>query len=153
MTRMTTDPRSLEFPGKTWITDSRTYNLIWLGRWIERAYNVVTTLDAILHSSEDEESFIHQAQAYAAACGIDGDPVAGLRGSLETCVRVARDDATQVGPLELIRELNGLLEELPSLWTGSTGNETSAAIAAIRPRLDVIAEEIENRWFRHLDTD
>lgn len=146
------DPRSLAVPGKDWMTDSRAYNLIWLGRWVERAYSITDALDAITHAAADEDTFLRQVQAYATACGIDGNPLAGLRQSLETCIRVARDDASQVGPLELLQQLNALLNDLPAIWTGSTGNEVSAAIAALRPRLDTVAAEIEARWFHHMAT-
>jgi hypothetical protein len=91
-------------------------------------------------------------KAYAAACGIEGDPIVGLRTSFETCIRVSRDDASQVGPLELMQQLNSLLSDLPGIWTGSTGNEISAAVARLRPRLDAVSAEIESRWFHHLAT-
>ncbi len=29
--------RALGFNSDRWLTDSRVYNLIWLGRWLERA--------------------------------------------------------------------------------------------------------------------
>lgn len=35
-----TDPRSLAAANATWLTDSRVYNLIWLGRWLERAEGI-----------------------------------------------------------------------------------------------------------------
>ena len=41
-----TEPRSLSFPADRWITDSRVYNLIWMGRWLERAENVTRALHA-----------------------------------------------------------------------------------------------------------
>ena len=36
MTEMA-DARAMSRDESRWITDSRVYNLIWLGRWIERA--------------------------------------------------------------------------------------------------------------------
>ena len=41
-----TEPRSLSFPADRWLTDSRVYNLIWMGRWLERAENVTRALHA-----------------------------------------------------------------------------------------------------------
>ena len=38
------DPRTMSLGTDRWLTDSRVYNLIWLGRWIERAQNVARML-------------------------------------------------------------------------------------------------------------
>ena len=35
-----TDSRTIAMGTNRWITDSRVYNLIWLGRWIERAQTI-----------------------------------------------------------------------------------------------------------------
>lgn len=149
----TKDPRSLEVPGKAWITDSRAYNLIWLGRWVERAYGIANALDAIAHSAPDEPSFVHDAEALAETWGVEGDAISGLRDTLETCVRVARDDASQVGPLELLQLLNDLLTDLPALWSGDSRSEIAASIDQLRPRIDAIAGAIESRWFRRVESD
>ena len=34
------EPRSLSVAKDNWLTDARAYNLIWLGRWLERAEGV-----------------------------------------------------------------------------------------------------------------
>ena len=36
----TADPRAVSRGADRWLTDSRVYNLVWLGRWIERAQTI-----------------------------------------------------------------------------------------------------------------
>ena len=38
------DPRTTTLGTDRWLTDSRVYNLVWLGRWIERAETVSRVL-------------------------------------------------------------------------------------------------------------
>ena len=38
------DPRTVTLGTDRWLTDSRVYNLVWLGRWIERAETVARVL-------------------------------------------------------------------------------------------------------------
>ena len=38
------DPRTMTLGSDRWLTDSRVYNLVWLGRWIERAQSVARVL-------------------------------------------------------------------------------------------------------------
>jgi hypothetical protein len=144
------DPRSLAVPGNAWITDSRAYNLIWLGRWLERAGGIANAVDAIAGASADEAEFDRQAESLAAAWGLEGPPVPDLRNTFAGCLSAARDDASQVGPLELLRKLNALLDEIPALWPETSRGGCLAAIAALQPRLDDVTSEIEARWFRRL---
>ena len=39
------EPRSLRVAKDKWITESRAYNLIWLGRWLERAESIARGMD------------------------------------------------------------------------------------------------------------
>ena len=65
---MTTDPRSLSRDGSLWLTNSRVYNLIWLGRWIERAESLIRAVDsAALASFQTRES--PRDVPAAVACG------------------------------------------------------------------------------------
>ena len=43
---MTTDPRSASSTTNPWIVDPPVYNLIWLGRWMERADSLLRAIDA-----------------------------------------------------------------------------------------------------------
>ncbi len=57
-------------------------------------------------------------------------------------------NATQVGPLELIRELNALADDFADLW-GAPANSEEALAASQRTqaRMGIISVEIERRWF------
>jgi hypothetical protein len=53
---------------RMWLTDSRVYNLVWLGRWIERAHAVCRSVEVAAASSDP------QAIPRAAACwGIENE--------------------------------------------------------------------------------
>ena len=38
------DPRTIAQGTNRWITDSRVYNLVWLGRWVERAQTIANVV-------------------------------------------------------------------------------------------------------------
>ena len=40
------EPRSIAFNPDRWLTDSRVYNLIWMGRWLERADNIARVVNS-----------------------------------------------------------------------------------------------------------
>ena len=121
---MTTDPRALGTAGGGWLTNSRVYNLIWLGRWLERSESLLRAMDSAAIASlddGDEGIFLHTLRTTAEAWGIElGDPSdpmpAILAGQGASSVRIslerARDNAHQVAPLEIITALNGLLVRL-----------------------------------------
>jgi hypothetical protein len=147
----TKDPRSLAVPGNAWITDSRAYNLIWLGRWLERTSGLVHTLEASARAADGDASFADACAVIALAWDVTGEPAAVLPQLLAECLRFTRDDATHVAPLELLQKLNALVEDLPVIWASSNDRaETLAAMEILGERLDEIAAEVENRWFRRL---
>ncbi|MYE54941.1 MAG: alpha-E domain-containing protein, partial [Chloroflexi bacterium] len=45
MIQMMAEPRSMSVAKDNWLTDSRAYNLIWLGRWMERAESIARGMD------------------------------------------------------------------------------------------------------------
>ena len=82
------------------------------------------------------------AESGAASC------LRGLSEVLRTCIRCARDDANQVGPLELIQELNAICEDFEALWGAPADREMAlTAAACIVDHLDAVGEAIEKRWF------
>jgi len=155
-----TDPRSLTNGAHGWLTDSRVYNLVWLGRWLERFDAISRTLGAIARSAEDvtgARAFEGSLQSAALAFGVAGsdseasaeDQVAAFGELMASCLRGARDDATQVGSLELIQELNTLLEEFPGVWSsveGATG--LSSATQYLSSRMDEVTAVCEQGWFK-----
>ena len=50
------EPRSISFGGDRWLTDSRVYNLIWLGRWLERADNIARVVNTFARMAVDQGS-------------------------------------------------------------------------------------------------
>ena len=73
---MTTDPRTIALGADRWLTDSRAYNLVWLGRWIERAQDVGRALLwAARRSGEDAGAFEDSLTMVAAVRGLT--PAAG----------------------------------------------------------------------------
>ena len=118
---MTTDPRSASSTTNPWITDSRVYNLIWLGRWMERAYSMLRAIDtaALLSVRTASPTFQSGLQTVAEGFrvsveGTDALLDALLRerstSSVYASIKRARDSANQVAPLELIQALNIVCE-------------------------------------------
>ncbi len=156
------DPRSLPLDGKHWFTDSRTYNLIWLGRWLERAENIARAVDAAaiagIHHGNDQDVMTHSLDATAAAWGISLDQ--GPRvlsdlirdhnpSSVYYCLTKARDNATQVCPLELIRAISEIVlgmerrDNLPH-----SPEETHRLMSSILESIKVFNDAIDEQWFR-----
>ncbi len=50
------EPRALGFNNDGCLTDSRVYNLIWLGRWLERADNIVRVVNTFARMAVDQGS-------------------------------------------------------------------------------------------------
>jgi hypothetical protein len=153
-----TDPRSVN-GARGWLTDSRVYNLIWLGRWMERLDGVTRGVEAAVRSSDtthDPGAFVNGLSnvVYAwgltpPAGGVDRDLMLTEVGDLmNICLRFARDDAAHVGALELIQGLNTLLEDLPGLWGAvTTPEEALAAASEIRTRINDVTAAVESRWY------
>ena len=45
------EPRSISVSPDRWLTDSRAYNLIWLGRWLERADNIARVVNTFARTT------------------------------------------------------------------------------------------------------
>ena len=63
------DPRTMALGSDRWLTDSRVYNLVWLGRWIERAQTVARVLSwaARQESANGEGATIEEVLNMAAS--------------------------------------------------------------------------------------
>ena len=153
MTTTTADPRKVAPDAGAWITNSRVYNLIWLGRWMERAESLVRAVDAAAVAAESGGGPVRPALTAAAdAWGVsvpDGEPPlpaihAALRASLER----ARDNAHQIAPLEFIQSVNALLDRVEG---ADAADESLQALRLFAARtLDAVAEAsgvIERTWF------
>ena len=132
MTMTTADPRTLDPGAGAWLTNSRVYNLIWLGRWMERAESLVRAVDAAALAAAESGAPVRPALSAAAeAWGVsvpDGEPpLPAIRAALRASIERARDNAHQIAPLEFIQRVNALLESVES---ESDANEDVASAGA-----------------------
>ena len=112
----TADPRAISRGADRWLTDSRVYNLVWLGRWIERAQTIARVVRWA--AMQDSAAGQHDLETVLRmAAGIRGlsvgpdetaldllltrDSSASLRG----CLVAARFNATHVAPVEVMQVL------------------------------------------------
>ena len=94
----TLDPRTIAPGSDPWLTDSRVYNLIWLGRWIERAQGVArmllwatghaatNDLEDVLGMAADVRGITVSADDSALEVLLTGDSGGSLRGCLEAAL-------------------------------------------------------------------
>ncbi len=158
MTMTTADPRTLDPGAGAWLTNSRVYNLIWLGRWMERAESLVRAVDAAALAADESGAPVRPALSAAAeAWGVsvpNGDPpLPAIRSALRASIERARDNAHQIAPLEFIQRVNALLESVESESDANAGaaGESPQALRDFAARtLDAVAEAsgvIERTWF------
>ena len=114
------DPRTTSPGTDRWLTDSRVYNLIWLGRWVERAQNVARMLlwAAEHEATNDLEDLLSMAadmRGITVAADDSALEVLLTRdsgGSLRDCLEAARYNATHMAPVEVIRIVGTAIETL-----------------------------------------
>ena len=139
-----------------WLTDSRVYNLIWLGRWIERAQSVAR----VLWWAAAHDATSRLADVLAIAAEIRGVAVAAdesaldvllLRdngASLRACLTAARYNATHVAPIEVIRGIGAVIEMLDRHDPPpATQTEVGALMARALGLLNQLHAAVEEAWF------
>ena len=156
------EPRSLAIAPDNWLTDSRVYNLIWLGRWLERAEGISRAVNAAARSVET-------GSAKGSSLGENLLPVANTLGitvgeketlaeeiilnnqtsSVLHCLSGARLNATQVAPVELIRAISDAIMALEQMDADSlkSADMVASVTDSIADHIAQIYEEIEHRWF------
>ena len=150
------DPRTVALGADRWLTDSRVYNLVWLGRWIERAQSVARLL--LWSAKHDATNRLQDVLAIASE--IRGVIVAENESALEVllihdngaslraCLAAARYNATQVAPIEVIRSIGTAIETLDRHDPPPT---TPADVGALMERtvglLDDLHAAVEEAWF------
>ena len=156
------EPRSLAVSPGSWLTDSRVYNLIWLGRWLERAESVSRSVNGAarqtLAAGGDDGEFATALGRVADTLGVAVDnpgSAAGeilLRNSASAalqCLVKARMNATQVAPVELIRAISGVIMELEGVE--DAGLESPERVIEVTDGITAgladIYQAIEDRWF------
>ena len=156
-----TEPRSLLMAQDRWLTDSRVYNLIWLGRWLERAENIARTTAAAIQrlpAGGDAGSLEAAMRDVAATLGVSSDDCPDLAreilydnsvSSMLQSLNKARMNATQVAPVELVRAISEVILTLEERESSSPASADDVAGIAreVIDGLASVGEEIENRWF------
>ena len=155
------EPRSISLSPDRWLTDSRVYNLIWLGRWLERADNIARVVNTFarmaVESGSDMPSLQKSLENAAAIRGIQiDDPHQSLAmllkdhaaSSIYHSLHTARSNATHVGTVELIR---GISETVMTLERDgampSSPLEALLLTNEILERLENVYQTIDESWF------
>ena len=159
----TADPREISRGADRWLTDSRVYNLVWLGRWIERAQTIarVVRWATMQEDSGIERGGQHDIETVLRmAAGIRGlsvgpdetaldlllmrDSGASLRG----CLAAARFNATHVAPVEVMQVLGEAVDMLDGGGDGiGSADDVIALMDRVLPALDRLHSAIEDSWF------
>lgn len=160
MTTTNADPRSVELGVDRWLTDARAYNLLWLGRWLERAYEIARELLWLAQRDAEQDDDVNVAQTLAAAAAARGMSVregstalAALLSerngaSIRACLESARYNATFVAPVELIQNLADAIalfeeeEEQPA-----TVVEAADLLRRMLGIMDEAHSTVEQAWF------
>ena len=152
------DSRTIALGANRWITDSRVYNLVWLGRWIERAQTTARVVRWAAKQDVEEGSGLETVLGMAASIrGVSVGPEdtaldmlltkdsgASLRGSLAA----ARFNATHVAPVEVIRVIGAAIELMDSIEEPITTSEQVVALMdEVLPALEDLHSAIEEAWF------
>lgn len=155
------EPRALSFNNDRWLTDSRVYNLIWLGRWLERADNITRVVNTFagmaVNQGSDMVTFQRSLNNAAVIRGImvDGSYQAltmllkdhGTSSVYHSLV-TARSNATQVGTLELIRAIHDTLLKLEDSSTPlNTPQDALMLTTDLLDGLGRIYQVIDDSWF------
>ena len=156
------EPRSLSVAKDRWMTDARAYNLIWLGRWLERAESIARGLDTAAKQAQREggggDTLIDYLCDMASSLGAlpdDRNDVAAellLRNSgssvLQSLIK-ARLSATQVAPVELMRALTEAILEVERLPVEEieTPQQVIDVATAVIGRIADAGQVIEDEWF------
>ncbi len=155
------EPRSFSFNADRWLTDSRVYNLIWLGRWLERAENVARVIIAASQQALREGSDIYAfQQSLGSMAGAWGIVIDDPRESLKVLLRdhetssihhsmfTARSNATQVGTIELIRAISDVILKLEDdTVVLDSPAEAQVFASEVMAGLDQVYKIIDDSWF------
>ena len=149
------DPRTMSLGTDRWLTDSRVYNLIWLGRWIERAQNVARMLLwAAEHEATNDLRDVLGIAADMRGITVAADDSAievlltrDSGGSLRGCLEAARYNATHVAPVEVTRIVGTAIETLNRHDPASSPADLAALMRSVLATLDELHGAVEEAWF------
>ena len=155
------EPRSITYRSDRWLTDSRVYNLIWMGRWLERADNIARVVNTFARMAVENGSDILTLQeSLGNAAAIRGisidDPSQSLvmllkqheASSIYHSLATARGNATHVGTVELIRAMS---EAVLTLEDDAAMPDTplNALLLTneVLEQLNAVYKIIDDNWF------
>lgn len=169
------EPRSLAATSQNWLTDSRVYNLIWLGRWLERAEGISRAVNSAARmaaasgstdsgggpaaglgsgSGDLAEALVPVASALGIPVGDRSELAADIllnhpSSSALHCLSSARLNATQVAPVELIRAIGEAILNLEQVAaeTLQSAEQVVQVTDDVADSIASIYEAIEDRWF------
>ena len=157
-----TEPRSLSVAQDRWLTDTRAYNLIWLGRWLERAESAARAADTAakraLRDGGDADALVNSLLDTASSLGVSPPDPASVAtelflrneaSSVLQCLVKARLTATQIAPVELMAALTEAIAEIEALSPAAlrTPQQIIDAATFAIARLSDAARLIEDEWF------
>ena len=154
-----TDSRTIAQGANRWITDSRVYNLVWLGRWIERAQTIARVVRWASVQDEsngqlDLETVLRMA-AHIRGVNVGPEDTAldmlltrDSGASLRGCLVAARFNATHVAPVEVIQVIGAAIELMDSAGQPITTSEDVVELMDdVLPVLEQLHSAIEEAWF------
>ena len=154
------DPRTMTLGADRWLTDSRVYNLVWLGRWIERAQTVARVLSWAARQESANGKGVTLEELLSMAASVRGvslnpgdsaldvlltrDSGASLRG----CLVAARYNATHVAPVEVIRTIGEAIAVLDDAdEPPGSPEEVATLMRQVLTIFDQLHQSIEEAWF------
>ena len=155
------EPRSIAYRPDRWLTDSRVYNLIWMGRWLERADNTARVINNFARLAVESGSDMAGLQeSLAGAAAIRGVSIEEPPRSLERLLKqhevssiyhslaTARGNATHVGSVELIRAMSEAVLTLEDdRAMPQTPLDALLLTNQILERLSAVYRVIDDNWF------
>ena len=155
------EPRSIAYRPDRWLTDSRVYNLIWMGRWLERADNTARVINSFarvaVENGSDMTALQHSLSNAAAIRGVSiDDPPRTLEmllkqhevSSIYHSLATARGNATHVGTVELIRAMSEAVLTLEDDGAmPQTPLDALLLTNQILERLSAVYKVIDDNWF------
>ena len=155
------EPRSIAYSPERWLTDSRVYSLIWMGRWLERADSIARVINTFARVAvENGSDMTALQQSLGAAAAIRGIPVDDPARTLELLLKqhevssihhslaTARGNATHVGTVELIRAMSEAVLALEDESViPQTPLDTLLLTDLLLERLGAIYKVIDDNWF------
>ena len=155
----TADARAISQGENRWLTDSRVYNLIWLGRWVERAQTIARVVRwAALQDAANGQPGLETVLGMAASIrGVNVGPddtalnlllTRDSGASLRGCLVAARFNATHVAPVEVIQVIGAVIDLVDSTEEPiTTSQEVVMLMDEALPILDQLHSTIEETWF------